>query len=371
MKKNFMIINREPSRESLELDEPSLSASQTQLLHFGRSNSSTELYLRESSADFDTASLRSFSDYSIVDSIVSNKKSSSRSTCELDFVPAFVNSTFDTLESIEDLKEYFQASILNEHHPLNSLIGNIRRSFCASYGNWKCKPTSILSKIAMGEWISIIKRIYNILRLLFPGLPLCGDNKNLANGDYDATDENCKLLAPLNFMHQMLLNDEIYSCFFLLYASKSSKQDELYSQRLSTCEKKTNEELRNLLKIEPNLIPLLEDAKFHEAIQMLKQLSQKYCPSEMLEVIRDTYQLISDCASKVSSRGDLLSADNLLAITIYLIVKANINHLGAELSLLTDLMEDDIEKLINMEQYIYTTIKIGYFHTISTRFFHN
>ena len=358
-----MLINREPSRESLELDDP-LNLSHSSLPpSFVRSNSSTELsYSRGSSGDYDTASLRSFSDFSIAESIIS-KKSSPRSACELDFVPSFVNSSFDTLESIEQLKKYFQGSIVDEHHPLSSLVSNVRRSFSASYGNWKCKPTSILSKIAMAEWISIIKRIYGVLRLLFPGLPPCDNDEE--------KDDNCKLLAPLNFMHQILLNDEIYSCFFLLYASKSSKQDELYSQRLMTCERKSNEELRNLLKIEPNLIPLLEDAKFYEAIRTLQQLSQKFCPSEMLEVIRDTYELISDCGKKVSSRGDLLSADNLLAITIYLIVKANINHLGAELSLLTDLMEDDVDKLINMEQYIYTTIKIGYLHTISTRFFHN
>lgn len=372
MKKNFMLLNREPSKESLELDEQPLNVQQP-MPSFGRSNSSTELYLRESSGDFDTASLRSFSDYSIAESIISttSKKFTTRSVCDLDFVPSFVNSTFDTLESIDELKEYFQTSIENDQHPLSCLVVNIRRSFCASYGNWKCKPTSILSKIAMAEWISIIKRIYNVLRLFFPGLPAAGgDDNNQLNGEM-VKDENCKLLAPLNFMHQMLLNNEIYSCFFLLYASKSSKQDELYSQRLMTCEKKSNEELRQLLKIEPNLVPLLEDAKFYEAIRVLQQLSQKYCPSEMLEVIRDTYQLISDCAIKVSSRGDLLSADNLLAVTIYLIIKANINHLGAELSLLTDLMEDDMENLINMEQYIYTTVKIGYLHTISTRFFHN
>lgn len=365
-----MLLNREPSRESLELDDGPFNVLQTQMPSFGRSNSSTELYLREPPGDFDTASLRSFSDYSIAESIINHNNKQSKSACDLDFVPSFVNSTFDTSESIEELKQYFQESIVNENHPLNSLVSNIRRSFCASYGNWKCKPTSILSKIAMDEWISIIKRVYYVLRLLFPGLPTCGDNTQV-NGEFEIPDENCKLLAPLNFMHQVLLDDEIYSCFFLLYASKSSKQDELYSQRLATCEKKTNEELRNLLKIEPYLIPLLEDSKFYEAIRVLQRLSQKFCPSEMLEVIRDTYQLISDCAKKVSTRGDLLSADNLLAITIYLIVKANINHLGAELSLLTDLMEDDIEKLINMEQYIYTTIKIGYFHTISTRFFHN
>lgn len=358
-----MLINREPSNESLELDDP-VNMSQSSLPpSFGRSSSSTELsYSRGSSEDFDTASLRSFSDYSIIESI-SSKKSSKRSTCELDFVPSFVNSTFDTAESIEELKIYFEASIADEHHPLCTLVSNIRKSFSASYGNWKCKPTSILSKIAMGEWISVIKRVYGLLRLLFPGLPSCEDDEE--------KDENCKLLSPLNFMHQVLLNDEIYSCFFLLYASKSSKQDELYSQRLTTCERKTNEELRNLLKIEPNLIPLLEDAKFYEAIRSLQKLSQKFCPSEMLEVIRDTYQLISDCGKRVSTRGDFLSADNLLAVTIYLIVKANINHLGAELSLLTDLMDDDVDRLINMEQYIYTTIKIGYLHTISTRFFHN
>ncbi|CRK89404.1 CLUMA_CG003154, isoform A [Clunio marinus] len=374
VKKNFSLMVRESSSESLELDEQPLTNYQQQpITNFGRSNSSTELYMKESSNDFDTTSLRSFSEYSIADSIINaSKKSQVKSVCELDFVPSFVNSTFDTLESIEELKEYFQTNIANDQHPLSSLVRNIQRSFCASYGNWKCKPTSILSKIAMAEWISIIKRVYMVLRLFFPGLPPCNnndDNKQL-NG-YEEKDENCKLLAPLNFMHQLLLNDEIYSCFFLLYASKSSKQDELYSQRLMTCEKKTNEELRNLLKIEPYLIPLLEDAKFYEAIRTFKRLSEKYCPSEMLEVIRDTYQLISDCAAKISTRGDLLSADNLLAITIYLIIKANINHLGAELSLLTDLMEDDFEKLINMEQYIYTTVKIGYLHTISTRFFHN
>lgn len=368
LSKNFTLANRQPSRESL--DELHLSPPQPMAPSFGRSNSSTELYMRDSSSDFDTASLRSFSDFSIAESIVTSNKKLTRSTCDLDFIPSFINSRFDTLESVEEIKEYFQESVIQEFHPFNRLVNDMRRSFCASYGNWKCKPTSILSKIAMGEWISNIKQIYNILRLLFPGLPPC-DNSDLTSNDYNGKDENCILLAPLNFMHQMLLNDEIYSCFFLLYASKSSKQDELYSQRLATCEKKTNEELRNLLKIEPYLIPLLEDSKFLQAIHTLQQLSQKLCPSEMLEVLRDTYQAISECALKVSTRDDLLSADNLLAVTIYLIVKANINHLGAELSLLTDLMDEDIEKLVNMENYIYTTIKIGYFHTISTRFFHN
>jgi amyotrophic lateral sclerosis 2 protein len=215
-----------------------------------------------------------------------------------------------------------------------------------------------------------MKKIYSIFRLLFPHLPPCESTDNNIDDEY-VYDGDCKLLAPLNFMHELLLNDEIYSCFFLLYASKNSRQDELYAHRLITCEKKSNEELRQLLKIEPNLIPLLEDEQFYQAIECFKKLNQKFGPSEMLKIIKDTFEIINNCSKKLSSIGFMLSADNLLSITIYLIIKASINHLGAELSLLTDLMENDIEKLINMEQYIYTTVKIGYLHTISTRFFNN
>lgn len=369
MARNFTLNNDENSKET-EFNDFQFFWSDSQqdnisLPAISRSNS--ELYLKENSSnDFDTASLRTLSDYSI-SSIAAPKKHTVND--HFDFVPSFYNSTFTTLESIEELKNYLNESISDIHHPFSLLINSLRQAFCACYGSWRSKPTSILSKIAITEWISLMKRIFSIFRLLFPGLPSCENSSG--SDDENSNDEDCKLLAPLNFMHQILLNDEIYSCFFLLYASKNSRQDELYAQRLMACEKKTNEELRQLLKIEPNLIQVLEDEDFYKAIEHFKKLSQMFCPSEMLQIIKDTFEMISNCANKLSKKGDLLSADNLLSITIYLIVKASINHLGAELSLLTDLMENDIEKLINMEQYIYTTVKIGYLHSISSRFFHN
>lgn len=364
MKRNFMLIHDESTKESDEFMDMQVLQSETStdthsLPAISRSNSEVYIKGSTSAVDFETASLRTHSDYSI-SSIAAPKKTA----IEFDFVPSFYNSSFTTLESIEELKEYLNASINDIHHPFSLLINGLRQAFCACYGSWRSKPTSILSKIAITEWNSLMKRIYNIFRLLFPSLPLCDD-------DEYSSDDNCQLMAPLNFMHQLLLNDEIYSCFFLLYASKNSRQDELYAQRLMACEKKSNEELRQLLKIEPNLIQLLEDEQFYQAIEHFKKLSQMLCPSEMLQIIKETFEMINTCAKKFSTKGDLLSADNLLSITIYLIMKASINHLGAELSLLTDLMENDIDKLINMEQYIYTTIKIGYLHTISSRFFNN
>lgn len=330
------------------------------------SRSNSELLLKDATpVDFETASLRTFSDYSL--SSIGN--GAVGGTKELDFIPPFYQSNFSSLELINELRRYLEMSIVDSDHPFFILINEMRRAFSTSYGSWRSKPTSILSKIAMSEWISLMKRIYLIFKLLFPHLPNLENSSS--ESDDDENSDECQLLSPLNFMHKLLLNDEIYSCFFLLYASKNSRQDELYSQRLMTCEKKSNEELRQLLKIEPDLVPLLEDEQFQEAIKLFQKLSQKYCPSEMLEILNETFEIISVCAKKIAPKGDLLSADNLLSVTIYLIIKAGINHLGAELSLLTDLMENDIEKLINMEQYIYTTVKIGYLHTISTRFFHN
>ncbi|KAG5667794.1 hypothetical protein PVAND_015763 [Polypedilum vanderplanki] len=371
MSKNFTLVNEESSKD-VDFNEMQYSLPESQqtdnmsLPAISRSNS--ELYLRDSSSDFDTASLKTLSDYSISSIAAASKKHLIND--HFDFVPSFYNSNFSTHESIEELKNYLNESICDIHHPFHLLINTLRQGFCACYGSWRSKPTSIISKIAITEWISLMKRIYNIFRLLFPGLPTCDDSIN-NNSDDESSNDECKLLSPLNFMHQILLDEEIYSCFFLLYASKNSRQDELYAQRLLTCEKKTNEELRQLLKIEPNLIQLLEDEEFYRAIEHFKKLSHQYCPSKMLQIIKDTFEMISNCANKLSEKKDLLSADNLLSITIYLIVKASINHLGAELSLLTDLMENDIEKLINMEQYIYTTVKIGYLHSLSSKFFHN
>lgn len=253
----------------------------------------------------------------------------------------------------------FIDSVKNDSdHPFNKLIRNIQSLFCASYGNWKCKPVSILAKMAMEDWRFIMRSLYQLFKLFFDKLP----------DSSDEIDEETSSIS--NSIYEIFMNDEIYSCLFLLYASKSSKQDELYNQRLVVCEKKSNEELRGLLKIEPNLIPILEHQKFQEAIQNLQKISQKNCPIQMLNIIQTVFQNIEECSENLSP--GILSADNLLSISIYLIIKASVNHLGAELSLMEDLINnEDAYKLINFQQYIYTTMKIGYLHTISSRFFHN
>lgn len=122
-----------------------------------------------------------------------------------------------------------------------------------------------------------------------------------------------------------------------------------------------------------DLTPILESNEFEKAIKNIQQITEKYCPSEMLDLIKETFRLIDESAAKVlPNKNNLLNADNLLALTIYLIIRANIPHLGAELSLLEDLMDVDMEKLINSHcGYCYTTVKISYLHIVSGQFFQN
>ena len=88
---------------------------------------------------------------------------------DLDFVPSFISSELNSSQILE-LRNYLKDSLENEIHPLYDLISSVRTTFTTSYGNWRCKPTRILAKMAMDEWITIVKKFYSILILLFPGL---------------------------------------------------------------------------------------------------------------------------------------------------------------------------------------------------------
>lgn len=145
---------------------------------FNRSNSETNLkeYNNTLISDMDTSSLKSFENLSLSqlvaedDAINSSILSIKSNNKDLHFVPTFINSDLTSSQLVE-LTNYLTESLESEIHPLSELIKNIRNSFILSYGNWKCKPTSILSNAAMREWNSIIRKIYSILRFLFPGLP--------------------------------------------------------------------------------------------------------------------------------------------------------------------------------------------------------
>ncbi|KAL9702356.1 hypothetical protein quinque_005874 [Culex quinquefasciatus] len=281
---------------------------------------------------------------------------------DLEIIPDFCISSVDG-PSLQLLRDYLTEAFRNTHHPLHQLFDKLSNCFYSTYSCWKFTPNSILCEPAMNEWISIVSRIYTlVLTVMFPALPK------------DSAIVDGELLSYQTLLYPILMTQGIYSALFVLYASKCCKNDEVYRQRILICEKKTDENLIQLLDINRDLIPIIKSSRYQEAIDSLNLFKEKCCPSEMMKHINEAFSLV-DVASKEQDSD--IAADSLLELVILLIIKATIPQLGAEISLLEDLMQNDVNDASlsfhssTQNDYCLTTLKASYQHIISDNFFVN
>ncbi|XP_031627561.1 alsin homolog [Contarinia nasturtii] len=286
-------------------------------------------------------------------------------------IPCFGITKLDA-NDLRLVRDYLTKAFKNPYHPLGILNAKISYCFYTSYGCWKVKPIAILSTHAMHEWECISKRIYTILRKLFPTLPQ----------EYGTLDD--EFISHRSLLYPILLSEGVYSTLFVLYANKCSKRDEIYRQRIQLSEKKTYDELMGFLKLASKYLPLIKDDEFSLAIHTLQQVKEKFCPREMLQLIEKTFKHVEAAAEMVSKSIEdqpvaehslkatevvQLNADNMMPLTIFLLLRAAIPHLGTEILLLEDLMGPDFEFVMNgFAGYCFTTIKAAYQHIINDSF---
>lgn len=144
-----------------------------------------------------------------------------------------------------------------------------------------------------------------------------------------------------------------------------------------------------LLVFHSDYLELVQNDEFHTAIATLRQVKEKFCPCEMLQLIEMTFKHVELAAENISNatkyKNDqsndgtnganpvkqmvLLNADNMMPLTIYLLLRASIPHLGTEILLLEDLMGNDFEFVMHgYAGYCFTTIKAAYQHIINELF---
>ncbi|KXJ77257.1 hypothetical protein RP20_CCG008009 [Aedes albopictus] len=281
---------------------------------------------------------------------------------DLDIIPDFCITSLNQ-QGLALLRDYLGEAFRNQHHPLHQLFEKLSSCFYSTYSCWKFTPNSILCEPAMNEWISIVSRIYTlVVTVMFPALPK------------DSTVVDGELLSYQTLLYPILMTQGIYSALFVLYASKCSKNDEIYRQRILICEKKTDENLIQLLDINRELIPIIQSSLYQQAIESLNRFKEKCCPSEMMKHINEAFELVNDASRQYDSTFSI-AADSLLELAILLIIKANIPQLGAEISLLEDLMQNDAYggdyHSSTQNDYCLTTLKASYQHIISDNFFVN
>ncbi|GAB0087938.1 Alsin homolog [Sergentomyia squamirostris] len=289
-----------------------------------------------------------------------DSRSSTRSKhLSLEYIPNFGIGKCDA-DDVAGVRMYLREAFKDLNHPLGVLNSKISHCFYSSYGCWKFKPTAILHRHAMREWESICRRIYGVVCRMFPALPM------------DSVAIDGVSISFRSILYPILLSEGIYSLLFVLYASKCSHLDEIYRQRMLGCDRKTDQELAIFLRVDTNLMPLIKSTYFEDAIGCLKQVKDKFCPLEMVSLIEKTFQLLEDAKTESAGAHIALNADNTIPLVLFLVLRANIQHLGAELSLLEDLLGGDYEALmLGYTGYCVTTLKAAYQHILSDKFYQN
>ncbi|KAM9185666.1 ALS2 C-terminal-like protein isoform 4-T6 [Dugong dugon] len=149
-----------------------------------------------------------------------------------------------------------------------------------------------------------------------------------------------------------LILSSFYPELFTLYLLLHEKEDSLYSQGITNLSLFPDTKLLEFLDVQKHLWPLkdltlttnqrhslVRNKCFLSATECLQKIVTTVDPREKLEVLERTYGEIEATVSRVLGREHKLPMDDLLPLLIYVVSRARIQHLGAEIHLIRDMMD--------------------------------
>ncbi|XP_021112753.1 ALS2 C-terminal-like protein isoform X2 [Heterocephalus glaber] len=238
---------------------------------------------------------------------------------------------------LEDLLRPRQPAALRRHlgealsaawHPLGKLLRTLMLTFQATYAG--IGANKHLQGLAQEEVKQHARELWAAYRGL---LQVALQHKGQALEDEDA-------------------ETSFYSELFTLYLLLHEREDGLYSQGISSLSVFPDTKLLELLDVHKHLWPLkdlrltsnqrsslVRDKCFLSATECLQKIITTVDPREKLEVLEKTYLEIEATVSRVLGREHKLPMDDLLPLLVYVVSRARIQHLGAEIHLIRDMMD--------------------------------
>ncbi|CAE1150413.1 ALS2 [Acanthosepion pharaonis] len=306
---------------------------------------------------------------------------------ELEKIPPYSEGRI-TLEYYHKIARYLAMAFDTKFHPVGKLIDGLVDVFRAAYIGIGAHPR--LLPHAVQEIKSYVKRIYKVIRILFPDLPSSSkpvriysiktppppadENESVIEQDFMTNNEkhNSEVVTPALLLHPLLL-PKIYPPLFDLYALFNDKEDEKYWERVQKLNRQGDMALMAYLGIdqkfwliEDNLfqgnrqkLSEIRDHCYASAVEMLQQISTAFSPCEKLAVIRRTFLEITKAVQITLGNDYIWCMDDLFPIFQYVVVRSKIQHLGAEIHLIDDLMERHLEH--GELGIMFTTLKACYF----------
>ncbi|KAI1720916.1 MORN repeat domain-containing protein [Ditylenchus destructor] len=150
------------------------------------------------------------------------------------------------------------------------------------------------------------------------------------------------------------LFSQCYAELFIMYSVRCQEMDKKYWERVVYLNAYTDARLLKYLEVKSELWPMDTEGtkdmdkftvrvtarrKFYEsAIHTFQRLSGVFNPVNKLAILAETFSEISACVSQFSPAGrdHVWTGDELLPAFIYVVVRAQLQHLGAEIRLISD-----------------------------------
>uniref|UniRef100_A0A8D1CTX1 ALS2 C-terminal-like protein n=1 Tax=Sus scrofa TaxID=9823 RepID=A0A8D1CTX1_PIG len=235
-------------------------------------------------------------------------------------------------------------ALTNSLHPLGKLLRTLMLTFQATYTG--IGANKHLQGLAQEEVKQHAQEIWAAYRGL---LQVALQRKGQALEE--AEDAETRDLQVHGLVLPLVL-PSFYSELFTLYLLLHEREDSLYSQGIISLSLFPDTKLLEFLDVQKHLWPLkdltlttnqryslVRDKCFLSATECLQKMITTVDPREKLEVLERTYGEIEATVSRVLGQEYKLPMDDLLPLLIYVVSRARIQHLGAEIHLIRDMMD--------------------------------
>ncbi|XP_004614572.2 ALS2 C-terminal-like protein [Sorex araneus] len=243
----------------------------------------------------------------------------------------------------EALQQLLRKALGNSLHPLGKLLRTLMLTFQATYAG--IGANKHLQGLAQEEVKQHARELWAAYRGLLQ-VALRRKGQALEEEDAETRDQQVhRCMLPL-------VLPSFYSELFTLYLLLHEREDGRYSQGIASLSLFPDTKLLEFLDVQKHLWPLkdltlttnqrhslVRDKCFLSATECLQKIMTTVDPREKLEVLERTYGEIEATVSRVLGQEHKLPMDDLLPLLIYVVSRARIQHLGAEIHLIRDMMD--------------------------------
>ncbi|XP_076788173.1 alsin [Arvicanthis niloticus] len=300
----------------------------------------------------------------------------------LEYIPQHVGAF--SVEKYDDIKKYLIKACDTPLHPLGRLVETLVAVYRMTYVGVGANRR--LLQEAVKEIKSYLKRIFQLVRFLFPELPEEGSTiplsaplptgrRSFCTGKSDSrsgSPEPGYVVTSSGLLLPVLL-PRLYPPLFMLYALDNDREEDIYWECVLRLNKQPDIALLGFLGVQrkfwpatlsilgesKKVLPSTKDACFASAVECLQQISTTFTPSDKLKVIQQTFEEISQSVLSSLQEDFLWSMDDLFPVFLYVVLRARIRNLGSEVHLIEDLMDPYLQH--GEQGIMFTTLKACYY----------